>query len=180
MRSALTILLSVLVYGSATSASEQPAPTSTVSQGDVQIEIQSPTANFSAVEGETTIAWATGGSFVQVSDPTMLPEAFLNLHTTVVDSVTLSVNGSNSVPARLAGGTFSGSVPLAVGENRIVGLATSRDGQIQESATMVNVRDASCVAVEVKAVNEGRPVPHTSCEDAIASMERLKKQENMA
>ena len=52
-----------------------------------------------------TIAWATGGSFVPVSDPTMLPEAFLNLRTTGVDSVTLSVNGAAPVPAKLAGGT---------------------------------------------------------------------------
>ena len=57
-----------------------------------------------------TIAWATGGSFVQVSDPTMLPQAFLDLRTTGVDSVTLSVNGSEPVAARLAGGTFTGNV----------------------------------------------------------------------
>ena len=96
-----------------------------------------------------TIAWATGGSFVQVTDPTMLPEAFLNLRTTGVDSVTLVVNGSNPVMARLAGGTFAGSVPLEVGENRIIALATSLDGQTQESVVTVNVRDASCAALEV-------------------------------
>ncbi|NIA27531.1 MAG: VWA domain-containing protein, partial [Desulfobulbaceae bacterium] len=67
-----------------------------------------------------TIAWATGGSFLRVSDPSKLPEAFLNLRTTGVDSVTLSVNGSEPVPARLAGGTFVGSVPVDIGENRIV------------------------------------------------------------
>ena len=105
-----------------------------------------------------TIAWATGGSFVQVSDPAMLPQAFLDLRTTGVESVTLSVNGSEPVAARLAGGTFTGNVPLAVGENRIVALATSLDGQTQESAVTVNVRDASCAALEVMAVNEGRPV----------------------
>jgi Mg-chelatase subunit ChlD len=105
-----------------------------------------------------TIAWATGGSFVQVSDPTMLPEAFLNLRTTGVDSVMLSVNGSESVAARLAGGTFTGSVPLEVGENRIVALATSLDGETQESVVTVNMRDASCAALEVMAMNEGRPV----------------------
>jgi len=42
-----------------------------------------------------TVAWATGGSFVQVTDPTLLPKAFLDLRTTGVDSVTLSVNGSD-------------------------------------------------------------------------------------
>jgi len=105
-----------------------------------------------------TIAWATGGSFVQVADPTMLPEAFLNLRTTGIDSVTLSVNGSEPVTAKLAGGTFAGNVPLEVGENRIVALATSLEGQTQESVITVNVRDASCAALAVAATKEGRPV----------------------
>ncbi|MCP5042300.1 MAG: VWA domain-containing protein, partial [bacterium] len=105
-----------------------------------------------------TIAWATGGSFLQVSDPTMLPQAFLDLRTTGVNSVTLSVNGSQPVAARLAGGTFAGTVPLEVGENRIVAFATSLDGQTQESAVTVTIRDASCAALEVAAVKEGRPV----------------------
>ena len=105
-----------------------------------------------------TIAWATGGNFVQVADPSMLPEAFLNLRTTGIDSVTLSVNGAPPVPARLTGGTFSGSVPLQTGENRIVALATSLDGHTQESEVTVTVRDASCGALEVMATNDGRPV----------------------
>ena len=105
-----------------------------------------------------TIAWATGGSFVQVSDPSKLPEAFLNLRTTGIESVTLSVNGSAPVPAKLAGGTFAGSVPLGIGENRIVALATSLDGHTQESDVTVSVRDASCAALEVAAVKDGRPV----------------------
>ena len=75
-----------------------------------------------------TIAWATGGSFLPVSDPALLPEAFLNLRTTGVDSVTLSVNGAVPVPARLAGGTFAANLPLETGENHIVAFATSLDG----------------------------------------------------
>ena len=105
-----------------------------------------------------TIAWATGGSFVQVSDPAKLPQAFLDLRTTGVESVTLSVNGSLPVDAKLAGGTFSGNLPLAVGENRIVAMATSLDGDVRESAVTVTVRDASCAALEVAAVKQGRPV----------------------
>ena len=104
-----------------------------------------------------TIAWATGGSFLRVSDPSKLPEAFLNLRTTGVDSVTLSVNGSEPVPARLAGGTFVGSVPVDIGDNRIVAFATSLDGDTQESEILVNVRDTSCAALEVMALNDGRP-----------------------
>jgi len=105
-----------------------------------------------------TVAWATGGSFVQVTDPTLLPKAFLDLRTTGVDSVTLSVNDAQPVSAKLAGGTFTGSVPLEVGENRIVAFATSLDGQTQESSVTVSVRDASCASLEVAAVKEGRPV----------------------
>jgi Mg-chelatase subunit ChlD len=104
-----------------------------------------------------TIAWATGGSFLRVSDPSKLPEAFLNLRTTGVDSVTLSVNGSEPVPARLAGGTFAGTLPVEIGENRIVAFATSLDGDTRESEIVVNVRDTSCAALEVTARNDGRP-----------------------
>ena len=104
------------------------------------------------------IASTTGGSFVQVTDPTMLPEAFLNLRTTGVDSVTLSVNGAPPVATRLTGGTFTGAVPLTTGENRIVALATSLDDRTEESIITVNVRDPSCGAIEVAAFNEGQPV----------------------
>jgi hypothetical protein len=104
-----------------------------------------------------TIAWATGGSFLPVADPALLPEAFLNLRTTGVDSVTLSVNGAVPVPARLAGGTFAASLPLETGENHIVAFATSLDGETKESSITVNVRDTSCAALEVTAMNDGRP-----------------------
>lgn len=103
------------------------------------------------------IAAATGGSFVWVLDPSKLPEAFLNLRTTGVDHVTLSVNGSEPVTARLAGGTFTATLPLQVGENRIVAVATSLDEQTKESVVTVNVSDASCARLEVVALNEGQP-----------------------
>ena len=102
------------------------------------------------------IALGTGGSFVQVQDPSKLPEAFLNLRTTGVDHVTLSVNGSEPVSAQLAGGTFSGRVPLEIGENRIVASATSLDQQTRESVITVNVRDASCATLEVTALSQGQ------------------------
>jgi Mg-chelatase subunit ChlD len=105
-----------------------------------------------------TIAWATGGSFVQVKDPTMLPQAFLDMRTTGVDSVMLSVNGSQPIAAKLAGGTFSGELPLVVGDNHIVAMATSIDGDTRESSVTVTVRDASCAALEVAAMKDGRPV----------------------
>ena len=103
------------------------------------------------------IAAATGGNFVWVLDPSKLPEAFLNLRTTGVDHVMLSVNGSEPVAAELVGGTFTGTLPLEVGENRIVALATSLDEQTQESAVTVNVSDASCAKLEVAALHDGQP-----------------------
>ena len=115
----------------------------------------------SSVKGTSildTVAWATGGSFVHVSDPTMLPQAFLDLRTTGIDSVMLSVNGSEPFAAKLAGGTFSGSLPLEVGDNTIVALATSLEGDTNESSITVTVRDASCAALEVAAIKDGRSV----------------------
>ena len=88
----------------------------------------------------------------------MLPQAFLDLRTTGVDTVTLSVNDSAPVPAKLAGGTFIGSVPLETGDNRIVALATSIDGRVQETSIDVRVQDASCAALEVAATKSGRDV----------------------
>ena len=104
-----------------------------------------------------TIAWATGGTFLPVKDPSELPEAFMSLRTTGVDSVTLSVNGSEPVPARMAGGTFSASVPVDTGENRIVAFATSLDGDTKETEILIDVRDTSCAALEVMALNDGQP-----------------------
>ena len=104
------------------------------------------------------ISWATGGSLVRVSDPSKLPQAFLDLRTTGVDTVTLSVNGSPPAPAKLAGGTFIGSLPVETGENRIVAFATSIDGRTQETAITVMVQDASCAALDVSAVKAGREV----------------------
>ncbi len=103
------------------------------------------------------IAGNTGGSFVWVTDPSKLPEAFLNLRTTGVDTVTLSVNGSEPLPTQLTGGTFSARVPLTVGENHIVATATSLDEQIEQSSVTVKVRDASCAALAVNATSNGQP-----------------------
>ncbi len=49
-------------------------------------------------------------------------------------------------------------MPVEVGENRIVALATSLDGRTRESVVTVNVQDASCAALEVMAIKEGRHV----------------------
>ena len=103
------------------------------------------------------IARTTGGSFVQVRDPAKLPEAFLNLHTTGVESVMLQVNNGSSVFARLTGGTFSKRLSLRPGENHIVAVATSLSGNTAQSAVTVNLGPPNCAALEVTAMNDGQP-----------------------
>jgi Mg-chelatase subunit ChlD len=85
------------------------------------------------------LAEGTGASFVRVTDPAKLPQAFLNLRTTGVDSVSLRVNDSPPIPTQLIAGTFSGQVPLRIGENRLVATALSLDGETQTDALTVVV-----------------------------------------
>ncbi len=103
------------------------------------------------------IAAGTGASFIHVTDPAKLPQAFLNLRTTGIDSVRLSVNGSEPVLTRLAGGTFSGRLPLQLGENRIVAVARSLDERIEEDTVSVTVGPPGCAELELNAVSDGRP-----------------------
>jgi Mg-chelatase subunit ChlD len=103
------------------------------------------------------IAEATGGSFVAVTEPKHLPDAFLNLRSSGVTGVALRVNESDPVPARLAGGAFSAEVPLEVGENRIVAEATSVDGRAREDSIHVTVRPPGCAELTVRAERDGKP-----------------------
>ncbi len=109
------------------------------------------------------IARGTGGSFVQVTDPAMLPDAFLNLRTTGVDAVAVQVNGEAPVPARLAGGNFLADVTLKPGENRITAVATGLDGSTATSEIMVNSGPPNCAALELTAFRNG--LPASSIED---------------
>jgi Mg-chelatase subunit ChlD len=101
------------------------------------------------------IAGGTGGSFVRVTDPARLPQAFLNLRTTGVERVVVSVNGGDPVPTNFVGGAFSATVPLAVGENRVVATATTLDGRQREDAVTVTVREPGCAELEVAAERNG-------------------------
>jgi Mg-chelatase subunit ChlD len=103
------------------------------------------------------IAEATGGRFVAVADPSHLPDAFLNLRSMGVDEVTLRVNDFEPVSAELAGAVFSAQVPLVVGENRIVAVATSSDGREQEDVITVTVRPPGCAELFVRAERDGEP-----------------------
>ncbi len=94
------------------------------------------------------IADGTGGSFLRVTNPAKLPEAFLNLRTTGVESVTLSVNGGSPIAASLAGGTFSGRLPVVPGPNRIVATAISLDGERSEAVITVEVSDELTVRID--------------------------------
>ncbi len=101
------------------------------------------------------IALGTGASFIHVTDPERLPEAFLNLRTTGVEGVTLQVNDSLPVPARLVGGAFSARLPLALGENRITATATSLDGRTATESVSVAVSGPMKVAIETP--SQGTP-----------------------
>jgi Mg-chelatase subunit ChlD len=97
------------------------------------------------------LAGGTGGSFVRVSDPRELPEAFRRLRTTGVERVTLRVNDAAPIPAHLAGGTFTGRVALRPGANRIVATATSLSGEEREDAVTVFVAGPLGVTIETPA-----------------------------
>lgn len=103
------------------------------------------------------LAEGTGGSFVAVTDPARLPDAFLGLHTTGIERVELRVNGSDPIAARLTGGIFSADVPLELGENQIVATATSVDGREKEETVSVTLRSPGCAELEVRAESGGRP-----------------------
>jgi len=105
----------------------------------------------------TAIAEGTGGSFVQVTDPALLPQAFLDLRTTGVESVVLRVNDGEPVPARLAGGSFSAEVNLQPGDNRIVAIATGLSGATASSQVLVTSGPPNCGALELRALRNGLP-----------------------
>ena len=103
------------------------------------------------------IASGTGGSFLLVTDPTKLPAAFLDLRTTGVESVTLSVNDSDPIPVSLTMGHFSGEVPLSSGENRIAVTVTSRDGSTRTESVTISLRSEGCAELAIQAVRDGQP-----------------------
>ena len=111
------------------------------------------------------IAMGTGGSFTRVRDPSQLPEAFANLRTTGIESVTLRVNGSAPQPTKLAGGRFLGRVPLSVGENRIVATATALDGRTRDRTVTIIVSGPLDVAIETPA--DGRLYEDTRSEETV-------------
>jgi Mg-chelatase subunit ChlD len=105
----------------------------------------------SSGKGETIlreIADGTLASFIRVTDPAKLPEAFLNLRTTGIEHVTLRVNDSPPIATRLTGGTFLGQVPLSLGANEIVATATSLDGETREDSVTVTVSGPMSIAID--------------------------------
>lgn len=85
------------------------------------------------------LAARTGASFLHVTDPARLPEAFKSLRTTGIDRVTIAANGAPAVPAELVGGTFSARIPLREGGNQLVATARSLDGRTAQHAVRVFV-----------------------------------------
>ena len=103
------------------------------------------------------LAYGTGGSFVAVTDPGQLPEAFLNLRTTGVERVEVRVNDTAPMTARLVGREFSVRVPLVPGENLVVARAIGFDGREREETVRVRVRSPGCAVFELRAERSGKP-----------------------
>ena len=103
------------------------------------------------------IARETDGSFVQVTEPGKLPEAFLNLRTAGVDHVTVQVGDAEPIPARLIGSSFSARIPVREGVNQIVATATSLHGLTRQQATSITVRGPGCGELHVEALLDGSP-----------------------
>jgi Mg-chelatase subunit ChlD len=94
-----------------------------------------------------TIAGTTGGSFVYVDDPEELPRAFLDLRTTGVEHVKLSVDGGALIDTDLVAGSFRGNVPLRPGHNDIDAIATDLDGATAADRVRVTVTGPLRVAI---------------------------------
>jgi Mg-chelatase subunit ChlD len=121
-------------------------------------------------EGEAIlreIADGTRGSFVRVTDPEKLPEAFLQLRTTGVESVVLRSDGGAPIPARLTGGSFEATVPIRPGRNRIIATAVSLDGEIRQAEVAVKVRGPGCAELSVAAERGGQPALSISDRDTL-------------
>jgi Mg-chelatase subunit ChlD len=93
------------------------------------------------------IAAGTLASFLAVSDPGLLRDAFLNLRTTGIDRVALRVEGSPDMAATLTGGVFAGRVPLRPGVNRIEAAATSLTGETARAWLTLRVASALRVSI---------------------------------
>ena len=94
------------------------------------------------------IATWTGGSFIHVTNPAKLPEAFLNLRTTGVERVELSINGSKPISTEFFGGRFRARVPLRIGENRLIARATSLSGETREHRVRFVASGPMTVAID--------------------------------
>jgi len=94
-----------------------------------------------------TIARTTGGSFVYVDDPEKLPAAFLDLRTTGVDHVKLRVDGGPPIDTEFIAGSFSGTVPLALGKNLINATATDLEGATADDEVEITVTGPLRVAI---------------------------------
>jgi Mg-chelatase subunit ChlD len=106
------------------------------------------------------IASGTFATFLAVSDPGLLRDAFLGLRTTGIDRVTLRVDGSPEIPAALSGGVFSARVPLRPGANHVEATAISLTGETAVARLTLSVeaeRPAGCAELRVGALRGDRP-----------------------
>jgi Mg-chelatase subunit ChlD len=132
------------------------------------------------LEGEALlrrIAEGTAGSFVAVTDPSRLRDAFLNLRTTGVDRVTLSVDGSPPIRTTLVGGAFTGRVPLRPGPNQIEATATSLAGETARTRLTVTVSGPLRVAITTPepGAELGEPEAGARVQGAVTSWDELRQ-----
>jgi len=104
--------------------------------------------NPSGEEMLRAIAKTTAGSFLRVRDPRKLPEAFVELRTTGIERVTLRANQGPELSATLAGGSFSGELPLVPGTNQLTATATSLEGETRSTSVTVTVSDQLDISID--------------------------------
>jgi Mg-chelatase subunit ChlD len=94
-----------------------------------------------------SIARTAEGHYVYVEDPQELPRAFVELRTTGVEHVKLSVDGSPPIDTQLVAGTFRGRVPVREGANVIAATATDLHGETVTDTVTVTVTGPLRVAI---------------------------------
>jgi Mg-chelatase subunit ChlD len=119
-------------------------------------------------KGETLlrqIARGTDASFVAVTDPARLSDAFLNLRTTGVERVRVRVGSDPPIEARLVGGSFTADVRLHPGPNHIEAMATSLSGETAHSAVDVVLSGPLRVSIDTPA--DGSELPADDAEQGV-------------
>jgi Mg-chelatase subunit ChlD len=102
------------------------------------------------------LATGTGGRFFPLSDFPIGSSSLPALNAIGVEKVMLRVNDSPPVLAELAGGAFTGRLPLRRGVNRIQAIAIGPDGRRATDSVTVSVGPPGCAELKLRAVSRGK------------------------